>query len=107
MLRANLMRGGIVLWVVAVLWTPAVWAVSPIQPLSEDGPEITSGPVEDPGWMGWLLGALRSLVGADEGEYRGDIDPVGQPGTSECTSECGASGSGESTTTTTTTTSEP
>lgn len=101
MLRENLIRGGIFVLVAVMLSTPVALAAEQLRPALKDGAEISAGAVQDPGWIGWFLEALRSLLGAEEGG--GDIDPNGQPqpvGTT-CTSGSGCSTSEGGTTTTT------
>ena len=105
MLRGNLMRGGIFVLVAVVLWTPVVLAWTPLRQSSENGAEIPSGSVQEPGWVGWFLDAMRSLLGADVADGGGDIDPNGQTTSiGGCTTGC-STGSGSTSTTTTTSTS--
>jgi len=105
MLRENLMRGGGCLLLIVVLWTPLASA-SPGPVRSTDTVADVSAPesMGESGWMEVFERLLRTLVGGDEGDGGGTLDPGGAPGT---TTEGGGTTETTGTTSTETTGGEP
>jgi|GEM_PF-5497913 len=101
MFRGTLMRGGVFILMVTVLWLPLSSTTARVHDSTEPSPGITSP--ELGGGLGWiesLLTLLRNLAGADESG--GTFEPNGQPGEQGTCGGVGQEPCPEPTTTTTT-----
>lgn len=82
MSHGNLMRGGIVLLLIAALWAPLASAsAEPSRSVDTDAGWSASGPLDVSGWLDVFESLLRVLTGEDEGDGGGTLDPAGTPGT--------------------------
>lgn len=82
MLRENLMRGGIAVVVFALLWTPlALASPGPMRSVDTAAGVSDSESIGESGWVELFQSLLRTLLGADEGDGGGTLDPGGIPGT--------------------------
>lgn len=105
MLRGTLMRGGMLLLVIAVLWAPVAWASPGPSKAADAGSGLSAAePPGVSGWLGVFESLLRVLTGADDGEGGGTLDPAGTPTDGSGGTSGGTSGTTGTTTTTTGTT---
>lgn len=101
MSHGKLLRGGMVLLLIAALWAPLASAsAEPSRSVDADAGWSASAPLGVSGWLDVFENLLRVLTGADEAEGGGTMDPVGTEGTGSG----GASGEGTTETTGTSTT---
>jgi hypothetical protein len=104
MLRGTLMRGGMCLLLIAVLWAPVASAWPGPSKAADAGPGVSAPePLGVSGWLDVLDSLLRVLTGAADTEGGGPFDPNGTTGDGSGGTSGGTGGTTTTTTTTTTT----